>query len=105
MANVKDAAGARKAPKAHHMPRAARLPDSQRSRGSGSGPAGHNAGGRRAVGVAGRPLQIAREHEKQRHAVRRRAPLHQRLAARVKQQTKRLEPPADAGLLASLLGA
>jgi cell division protein FtsW len=102
MTNVKDAAGARKAPKGHHMPRAARLPDPQLRRGSGSGPRGHNAGSRRAVGVAGRPLKIAREPEQQRHAIRRRPPLHQRLAARVKQQTKRLEPPGDPGLLALL---
>jgi cell division protein FtsW len=53
-------------------------------------------GARRAVGIAGRPLKISREGEQQaRHAVRRRPPLHERLAARVKKETKRWEPPKD----------
>ena len=60
-----------------------------------------DASQRRAVGVAGRPLKLSREGEKKRHAIRRRPPLHQRLAARVKQQTKRLEPPRDVGRGAS----
>ena len=53
-------------------------------------------GARRAVGIAGRPLKISREGAQQaRHAVRRRPPLHERLAARVKKETKRWEPPKD----------
>src|SRR2546430_2496893 len=81
MANVKVADSTRTARKAHTA---------------------HHTGARRAVGVAGRSLKISRDHEKKRHAVRRRPPLHQRLAARVKQQTKRVEPPRDVGRLALL---
>jgi len=56
-------------------------------------------GARRAVGVAGRPLKISREGESvARHAVRRRPPLHERLAARVKRETKRWEPPKDVSI-------
>jgi len=56
-------------------------------------------GARKAVGVAGRPLKIARTGEPaSRHAVRRRPPLHERLAARVKKETKRWEPPKDVSL-------
>jgi len=56
-------------------------------------------GARRAVGIAGRPLKISREGEQQaRHAVRRRPPLHERLAARVKTETKRWEPPKDVSI-------
>jgi len=56
-------------------------------------------GTRRAVGIAGRPLKISREGEQQaRHAVRRRPPLHERLAARVKKETKRWEPPKDVSI-------
>lgn len=50
------------------------------------------AGARHVVGLAGRPLKLSRQKEKLRHAVRRRPPLHERLAARVKEQTRRLEP-------------
>jgi len=56
-------------------------------------------GARKAVGVAGRPLKISRKGEPaSRHAVRRRPPLHERLAARVKKETKRWEPPKDVSL-------
>ena len=81
MINVKVADGTRTARKAPHA---------------------HHARDRRAVGVAGQPLKISRDYEKKRHAIRQRPPLHQRLAARVKQQTKRLEPPKDVGRLALL---
>lgn len=56
------------------------------------------AGARRVIGVAGRPLKLSREGEKARHAVRRKPPLHERLAARVKKETRRLEPPKDTSL-------
>src|SRR5579875_2631987 len=53
--------------------------------------------------VVGRPLKDAREsQQKARHAVRVRPPLHERLAARVKTQTKRLEPPKDVSLRGAL---
>lgn len=56
------------------------------------------AGARRVIGVAGRPLKLSREGEQARHAVRRKPPLHERLAARVKKETKRLEPHRDTSL-------
>lgn len=63
------------------------------------GAGARKTGTRRAVGVAGRPLKISREGEQSaRHAVRRRPPLHERLAARVKKETKRWEPPKDVSI-------
>lgn len=62
------------------------------------------AGARHVTGLAGRPLSLPRRSDKLRHAVRRRPPLRERLAARVKQETKRLEPPKNMSLAAVLAG-
>lgn len=51
------------------------------------------AGARHVVGVAGRPLKLARSKDHRRHAERQRPPLRERLAARVKEQTRRLDAP------------
>lgn len=63
------------------------------------------AGVRNVVGVAGRPLKLSRAQEKQRHAVRKRPSLHERLSARIKRETKRLEPPRNTPPSALLAGA
>ena len=63
------------------------------------------AGERRVVGVAGKPLKLRRYGDKAasgKHAVRPRPALHERLATRVKRETKRLEPPKDFNLGRSL---
>ena len=60
---------------------------------------------RRVAGVAGRPLKLTGERQTMRHAIRRGPSLHERLAARVKKETRRLEPPKDVNLTVVLKGA
>src|SRR5579884_2534329 len=66
---------------------------------------GRKAGARNVVGVAGRPLKLSRSQEKLRHAVRKRPSVHERLAARIKRETKRLEAPKNTSPKALLSGA
>ena len=56
-------------------------------------------------GIAGRPLRVSRQKDRQeRHAVRQRPKLRERLAARVKQETRRLEPPTETRPAETLAG-